>query len=421
MRRKAPLLGPYAATRRYSVEAGGEGTTDPRSRARTWGRSCRARVVQRDGSCRLAGMLSRLRVSNFKSLGEVEVRFGSLTALVGPNGSGKSNLADVVRFVADALRDGLDAAVVSRGGMRGVGRWSGGRPYDVSIELDLLDDEQGGSYALKLKSRNWGEDFLVVHEAAEWHGTRFNVEDGRWEGPDGLAPEVDGTSLVLPLVAADRRFRPLYERLRSSAVYAIFPDVLRSPQKHDSSAPMEEHGANWATILREILKDDDRGAELLVALSRIVGDIAGVDVQSTGGFLAPRFRHASASESKRDKWFNAAQESDGTLRVAGMLAALLQEPMPLFVGIEEPELTVHPGALPVIFDYLQQAAAHSQILITTHSPDLLDLLDARSIYAVERHDGVTTALPMGPQQLGLVREKLTSPGELLRVEGIRAA
>lgn len=372
-------------------------------------------------------MLSRLRVSNFKSLGEaVDLRLGPLTALVGPNGSGKSNLADVVRFVADALRDGLDAAVTSRGGMRGVGRWSGGRPFDVAIELDVHEGDAKGKYALKLASQSNGQRYRVVHETATWQMDdlgefEFKVEDGRWSGPDGLAPEIDDISLVLPLVAADRRFRQLNERLRSAAVYALFPDVLRAPQKHDSSSPMEEHGANWATIMRSVLKDETSKADLLTALIKIVGDIEDVDVQSVGNFLVPRFKHTNSSGARRDKWFNAAQESDGTLRVTGILTALLQHPVPIFLGIEEPELTVHPGALPVIYDYLMQAAERSQILITTHSPELLDLLDADSIYAVERLDGVTRARSMSAQQRNLVREKLAFPGELLRVEGIEAA
>ncbi|MHB1468707.1 MAG: AAA family ATPase, partial [Solirubrobacteraceae bacterium] len=353
-------------------------------------------------------MLSTLRVSNFKSLGEsVDLSPGELTALVGPNGSGKSNLVDVIRFVADALRDGLDSAIVARGGIRAVGRWSGGRPFDVAVEIDIEDGDQRGKYAIKLKSRNWGEDYQVVYERASWDGaetTHFSVDKGRWRGPDGLAPNIDDTSLVLPLAAADRRFRPLYERLRSAAVYAIFPDVLRSPQKHDPGTPMDEHGTNWATTLRDVLKHADRRAELLVALSRVVGDIDDVDVQSTGGFLIPRFRHALATETRRNKWFDAAQESDGTLRVAGILTALLQDPAPAILGVEEPELTIHPGALPLIYDYLVQAGERSQILVTTHSPDLLDLLDPSCIYSVERDEGVTKVRPMSSQQLHLIRE-----------------
>jgi len=364
-------------------------------------------------------------VSNFKSLGETnDLRLGPITALVGPNGSGKSNLADVVRFIADALRDGLDAAVTSRGGMRGVGRWSGGRPFDVSIAVSIEDRDEVGKYELKLASRNNGEDYRVQYEYAEWHGHddgAFKVDRGRWQGPSGLAPEIDDTSLVLPLVAADRRFRRLYDLLRSAAVYAVFPDILRSPQRHDPSVPMEEHGANWATTLRGVLKDRTRRADLLTALNRIVGDIVDVEVRPAGGFLVPRFKHDQPAETRRSKWFDAAQESDGTLRVAGILTALLQRPSPVFLGIEEPELTVHPGALPIIYDYLVEVSNRAQVLLTTHSPDLLDLLGTEVIYAVERHDGVTTVSPMSSQQITLVRNKLTSPGELLRIEGIQAA
>lgn len=367
-------------------------------------------------------MLTRLRVSNYKSLGEAnDLRLGPITALVGPNGAGKSNLADVVRFIADALRDGLDAAVTPRGGMRGIGRWSGGRPFDVYIAVDIEEKGEVGKYELKLASRNNGEEYRVQHEYAEWNGQSFGVDKGKWRGPSGLAPEVDDTSLALPLVAADRRFRRLYELLRGVAVYSIFPDILRNPQKHDSSAPMEEHGANWATTLRGVLKDGERRADLLTALNRIVGDIVDVEVRSTGGFLVPRFKHEQPPETPRKKWFDAAQESDGTLRVAGILTALLQRPSPVFLGIEEPELTVHPGALPVIYDYLVEVSGRAQILLTTHSPDLLDLLGAEVIYAVERHGGVTTVSPMSSQQRALVRDKLTSPGELLRIEGIQAA
>ena len=88
---------------------------------------------------------------------------------------------------------------------------------------------------------------------------------------------------------------------------------------------------------------------LRVALATAVGDIEDVEVNSVGGYLSPRFRHSKPPDvaSRKLKWFDAAQESDGTLRLTGILTALLQEPTPGLLGIEEPELTVHPGALPV--------------------------------------------------------------------------
>jgi len=53
-------------------------------------------------------LITRIRVQNYRSLGEVDLKLGKLTVLVGPNGSGKSNLVDVLSFVSDSLRRGLD-------------------------------------------------------------------------------------------------------------------------------------------------------------------------------------------------------------------------------------------------------------------------------------------------------------------------
>lgn len=373
-------------------------------------------------------MLTHVRASNFKSLGEsVELPLTRFVALVGINGAGKSNVVDVPRFVAHALRDGLDAAVASRGNMRGVGRWSGGRPYDVTIRIAAERGDERGHFELRLGSQDGGESYKVLREEAEWRDSSgavatYVVDHGKWQGPAGLAPKLDPQGLALPLVAADRRFTTLHDELRSVAIYSLFPAVLQAPQSFDSSSPMLEHGENWATTLRSVIKDKALHAELRVALAAIVGDIEDVRVSSVGNFLSPQFRHAKPPEvtSKKLKWFDAAQESDGTLRTAGILTALLQHPAPGLLGIEEPELTVHPGALSVIHDYLLEAATRSQVVVTTHSPDLLDLMPAESIHVVARSGGVTTVRPMSPDQQQIVRDHLARPGELLRIEGVQA-
>jgi len=372
-------------------------------------------------------VLTHLHASNFKSLGEsVDLPLGEFVALVGINGAGKSNVVDVPRFVAHALRDGLDAAVTSRGNMRGLGRWSGGRPFDVSLRIDAERDGEQGFFELRLGSHEGGESYRVLREEGRWGkagsaATGYVVDRGKWSGPDGLAPNIDPHGLALPLLAADKRFKTLHDELRSVAVYSIFPSVLRSPQAFDSTFPMMEHGENWATALRAVVRDKELHAELRVALAAIVGDVQDVRVSAVGGFLSPQFRHTQPETAKKAKWFDAAQESDGTLRVAGILTAVLQRPAPGLLGVEEPELTVHPGALPVVHDYLMEASHHGQVVVTTHSPDLLDLMPPDAIHVVERIDGVTTVRPMAGDQQQLVRDHLTRPGELLRIEGVQAA
>jgi predicted ATPase len=363
-----------------------------------------------------------MHVSNFRSLAEnVRVDFGRFTALVGPNGSGKSSVVDALRFVADCMHMGLNGAITSRSGINGVRRWSGGHPYNLTVHVQMQLASGPAAYEFELVGDS-SEEYSVKTEAAVLTGpngdaVKFRVELGNWvEGPDNLRPPVNRQTLALPLVGGDKRFEPLFQALQTIAIYSIFPDVLRAPQKYSPVKPMELHGSNWSSILRDQALDSWK-PELVAALSKLTGDIEDMRIDQAAGLLVVQFRHRSPN--KKLKWFDATQESDGTLRVAGILTALLQVPPIPVVGVEEPELTVHPGAIPLLFDYLKEASRRSQIVLTTHSPELLDRIDADDVRVVERNDGVTTVARMADHQRDAVRNGLLSLGEVLRTEGLR--
>ncbi len=131
------------------------------------------------------------------------------------------------------------------------------------------------------------------------------------------------------------------------------------------------------------------------------------------------FLHQTGRKRTKDrqKWFESAQESDGTLRVAGIITALLQNPAPTLIGIEEPELTVHVGAIPLLFDYLKQASRRGQVLVTTHSVELLERLDVGDIRVVDRRDGVTTVAPVCQEQRNAIKSRLLTVGDVVAMEG----
>lgn len=381
-------------------------------------------------------MITHLAVSNYRSLGpDVRIELGRLTALVGPNGSGKSNVIDVLRFLADVATLGLPGAITNRGGIKAVRRWSSGHPFNVAIAAEFRWEGGYGSYAFELKGDS-AEEYAVKSEVAQVsaqgsEGVRYVVRDGEWiEGPPGLKPTVDLRSLALPIVAGDARFAPLAKELQGIAEYAIFPDLLRQPQKYSGIRPMTRQGDNWASVL----KDESSRAwrsELVAVLARLTDhDIDDVRVEHAAGYLVVQFRHRVAPadrtdrgtgrprNSKPSKWFDAGQESDGTLRVAGIVTACLQEPPVRLLGVEEPELTVHPGAIPLLVDQLIQASTRSQVILTTHSPEVLDRLEADAVRVVTRAEGATTVAPMSTEQAATVRSGLLTLGEVLRNEGI---
>ncbi len=362
-------------------------------------------------------MIRRLSISNYRSLGQnFDLRLSPLTALVGQNGSGKSNAVDALRFLADCMRLGLEGAITKRHGIGAVRRWSSGHPYNLSIRLEFSN----ASYGFTLVGSK-AQEYRVKREEAEVvlddERFCFTLEENQWvRGPRDLRPKVDPLNLALPLVSGDERFRPLADALRNIAVYSIFPDILREPQKYDPAKPMKEHGSNWVSVLKDHA-DNSWKSELLTALGKLTGDIEDFEIRPAGGYLVVRFKHSSTE--KRAKWFDAVQESDGTLRFAGILTALLQSSALSTIGLEEPELTVHPGALGLLCDFIREASDTKQVILTTHSPDLLDQLEADDVRVIERRGGKTTVAPLDEYQREAVRDHLLTLGEILRTEGLK--
>jgi predicted ATPase len=317
------------------------------------------------------------------------------------------------------MQIGLEGAVTKRHGitaLRHVG--SHGRPFDVSISVEVVHEGVDAEYEIVLTGDRV-EEYRVKRERAVVGALAFTVEDGAWTGPSDLHPQTSPTSLALPALAGDARFSPLAYSLRSIASYSIFPDALRFPTKYDPRRPMDRQGTNWVSILKDQPPETWK-VDLVEVSHKLTGDVADVKFGHVAGFLVLRFKHERDASAKRGKWFDAAQESDGTLRFAGMMAALLQKPRPALIAIEEPELTVHPGAIELLYDYIREGATQAQVLLTTHSPDLLALLRADEVRVVERVGDETRVAALDEAQRNLVTDGLFSLGEVMRSEGLRA-
>ncbi len=385
-------------------------------------------------------ILTQLCVRNYRSIEEMTLDFGPLTVLVGPNGAGKSNIIDVLRFVRDALRLGLENAILNRHGMSALRRWSPkGRPYDVHIELRFRIHGEEVLYAFILGSIRRGE-YRVKWE--KYTGKReekpfgYEIKDGRWVQPpyDEQRPERASymgrkgekgetvgpePQLTLSLPRASLPFVGIQRFIHDMGFYTIYPNLLREPQKPANPYPLDERAQNLGSVLKSMKRDKQTRPTfdaLLEALSPAVEGISDISVAQAGGYLVTRLHHGQGGPA-----FPLAQESDGTLRLLGLLTALYQFPPRSLLAIEEPELTVHPGALGVLRDVLLEVSGRSQLLVTTHSPDLLYDLPAETLRVVEKVDNVTLVGEVAEEQRQAIAKKLFFPGELMRMEGLRRA
>jgi predicted ATPase len=385
-------------------------------------------------------IIRRLAVKNFRSLADVEVELQPLTVLVGPNGSGKSNLVDVLRFVRDAIARGLDSAILDRGGLGSLRRWVGrGKPPDIQIDLTIVGPTWQGDYGFALTGDR-GQGHRVKWErlrfvAGQEKDVHIEFKRGKLVAAKGFVDAPQGNALLEQMTELSSRYLVAFDASRYFRVeggmtanfvndmsfYAIFPNVLRAPQPLFHPYPLEESGMNLASVLRDVEKGNGGTTHeaLCAALQRVVPEVDRYSVAEAGSYLVTKLHHRTSGGGGAGPAFELARESDGTLRMLGILTALYQEPPRSLLAIEEPEWAVHPGALSLLVDVLREASLRSQVIVTTHSPDLIADVPADALVVVEKEDGVTRAGPVSVGQREAITDKLFDAGELLRIEGLR--
>ena len=113
--------------------------------------------------------------------------------------------------------------------------------------------------------------------------------------------------------------------------------------------------------------------------------------------------------------------SDGTMRLAGILGAFLQSSRPPVIALEEPESIIHPEALSALLDLIRGFSRDSQVIVTTHSPDLLDCkwLEPENIRVATWSEGVTRIQNLSVAGAETLRQHLMGAGEMMRTEGLQ--
>ncbi len=377
--------------------------------------------------------ITRVIIKNYKSIAACDVQLQPLTFLVGRNGSGKSNFLDSLRFVADALDSSLDHAVRARGGINDVCKRSDNprdRRNHFSIRFEFaLPDGSTGNYTFEIETRL--TRYMVRSESCNIHNENLATPDIYFNVVNGNV--TDTSVAVAPAAAADRlylvnasglpEFRPVYDAFSRMGFYNLNPDKIRDLQTPDLGDMLIQDGSNLTSVFSQLSPVVQKNIEEYLAV--VVPGVQRVFVNKFGPKETLGFTQYVVG-NERPWRFLANNMSDGTLRVLGILVALFQgegdekKRLPL-VGIEEPEIALHPAAVGVLLDGLQDAAEKTQVIITSHSPDLLDNkdLDVESILAVETHDGNTVIGRIDDASRSVLRDKLYTTGELLRLDQLQ--
>ena len=374
-------------------------------------------------------LLTRVALRNYKSIAACDVSPANLCFLVGPNGSGKSNFLDALCFVRDSLRHSIDHALRDRGGINDVRRRSGGHPTHFGIRVEIALEESHGHYAFTVGAKRPGgyqvlrEECLVVPRDGG-DSDHYSVEKGEVRKSSLLiGPVAASDRLYLVNVSGHESFRRVYDALSTLGFYNLNPQEIRQPQPPDPGELLTRDGSNIASVLSNLsVRSPDARERIEDYLSSVVPGIAGVARKMAGPRETLEFRQ-EVRGSKHPWKFEANNVSDGTLRALGILVAVFQgadngHGMPGLVGIEEPEVALHPAAAGIVIDSLRDAAEHIQILVTSHSPDLLDddEISVDSILAVRAKHGESRIGPLDDAGRTALKEHMFTAGELLRMD-----
>ncbi|MBZ5664601.1 MAG: AAA family ATPase [Acidobacteriia bacterium] len=357
-------------------------------------------------------MISRIRIRNFKSFEDVDVTLGLTNVLVGPNMSGKSNFIDAFRFLVDLVVpspnvQGISNAVMKRNGFREV-VWKGGSSGLISFNLEGISAETTEAPV------KWTYNLEILGEM-RYGSANVQREELTLDTPTGQLPLIstkdgrrvlhrtkslgtteinDSGRLALEYEIPDWEGNFIRASIAAWRFYRLIPTSMRQANPSAAAPFLTEYGDNlssWLLLLQT--RYSDQFNRIVTACREVFPDLEDVlswPTQQSTVYLASRERHLS---SPTTVW----QMSDGELAFIALLSLIFAPKdlgAPLYC-IEEPENYLHPRLLTVLTELLKQvqgelgAENSAQLLISTHSPMLIDRFSIDNLILFRRERGAT--------------------------------
>lgn len=368
-------------------------------------------------------VIRSLKIQGFRSIASERIELDNLTFLVGRNGAGKSNLVDAFALLGDTITRTLPASISSRGGIATVFHKAPGAgfPLDFGLEVELGSVGKAigrGTYGFLTRATS-ERHFHVLREKFWMDPVGFDRQGGLSLPGPILArlpqPHINPDSLLLPVLSGIEDYAPAIGALSAIRAYDINPGRLREPAAPDNGLTLLRDGSNAASVLQEIRSSSPDDFQVISKFLSVALPYS-VEIRSIP-HSPSRLGLEMIQRSERGQiTLEAVSASEGMLRLLGLLLAIFQPLTPSVLLLEEPEATVHPDAFGVVLDLLQRAARSTQVIVTTHSPELLDAkwIEDRHLRVVTWEDGSTRVRRLSEGSKRVLQAHLAGAGELLR-------
>lgn len=384
--------------------------------------------------------INQVTVKNFKSFREEHIILNDLNIIIGSNAAGKSNFISILRFIDQIIECGIDNAIAMAGGLEYVLNTSIGRNHPLHLSFSINCSKEDAvltltkhddcelyldsfDYSFELMPHKKGGGFRIARDILKMNYYQMVKEDERnhysveykringkntisihnsttfenEEAQKSLNEGIDKKFFEAFFSRADSRkeliltyiyfFLPPFIRAKDLIrIYDFDPRLMKKPSVLTSITSLEEDGSNIASILQYLLKSKSTRHRLENLLKDSLPFIESISTES-------RFDKSvsyKVKEKYSSKTFYSHFLSDGTVNVLALIVAMYFDNSRNVLVFEEPERNLHPQLMSRLLEMAYETAQDRQIIITTHTPEMLKHARLESILLAKRcNDGFT--------------------------------
>ncbi|MDX8404708.1 MAG: AAA family ATPase [Mariprofundus sp.] len=334
----------------------------------------------------MADALDQLTIRGFKSIRELNgFELKSLNLFIGGNGVGKSNLISFFRLLRDLVDGKFNRYIKDAGGVSDL--LYNGRKVTQKMEFEVRFGVRGYRFNIEPGP---SEDALLTGEARYYQPGA----SGWW----GLGDSPDGTSRLVREVTAngaDSQYsKPVYSAISSWQIYHFHDTSATAAMRHyeivQDNKALRFNASNIAPYLLSLRAKEPRVyADILNAVHLVMPffDDFLLDIAEFG---EKQKVNLSWRQKESDFPMQPYHLSDGSIRFICLAVALLQPHPPSTIIIDEPELGLHPEAIAVLAELIQDASTRTQVIVATQSPALINYFSIDDLVVVSRKNGQST-------------------------------
>jgi len=380
--------------------------------------------------------IKKIKISNFKSFKDLEIKLDKFNVLIGANASGKSNFIQIFKFLRDITNHGLDNAISMQGGIEYLRNVNVGSSENFSLEV--VSDQQFVSalrrkekgfieiktyetiYKFDLKFKKRGQGFEIVEDKLTQKCVFFQLEkekDGKIEEKEKVGegkiiyfvtnrrinvnldiPEELGVkkeNIVPPFLREEKLesktlliehplhiFYPgIFHFFSDSlSIYDFDPKLPKKGTPITGKAELEEDGSNLAIVLKNILENKDKKRKFSNLVKDLLPFVDDLDVEK---FADKSLLFKLREIYTKKHYLPSFLISDGTINITALIIALYFDKKPLTI-IEEPERNIHPYLISKVIGMMKETSQKKQIIVTTHNPEMVKHAGVENILLILR-------------------------------------